>query len=165
MTRRVWVVVAAAGAVLALAAQNVDFSGIITKGERPRIAIPDLRGDAQAQGFMATLNQTLWSDVDAGGIFRMVPKTMYPTTIPQQPSDFRQPPPVVAPPRGKKGELVQPPSGGGLWVSDWSMPPSQANYLAFGYSYVQNGLFVLRAWLFDGRPPGSMSECSTLAAG
>ena len=149
MRRLVWVAVASAGALLVLAAQDFDFSGIITKGERPKMAIPDFRGDAQAQSFMGAFNQTLWSDVEAGGIFRMVPKTMYPTTIPQQPSDFRQPPPVMPAPRGKKGELVQAPSGGGLWMSDWSSPPSQANYLAFGYTAVQNGLLVLRGWLFD----------------
>ena len=34
-------------------------------------------------------------------------------------------------------------------MSDWSGPPASANYLAFGYTAVQNGVFVLRGWLFD----------------
>src|SRR5262249_10522426 len=35
------------------------------------------------------------------------------------------------------------------WITDWSGPPVQANYLAFGYTAVQNGVLVLRGWLFD----------------
>jgi TolB protein len=34
-------------------------------------------------------------------------------------------------------------------MSDWAAPPASANYLAFGYTAVQNGVFVLRGWLFD----------------
>src|ERR1035438_3852949 len=83
------IVLALAGVLLVVKAQEHDFSVIISKGERPALAVPDLRGDAQAQSFMGALNSTLWSDLDGGGIFKMVPKTMYPTTVPQQPSDFR----------------------------------------------------------------------------
>ena len=59
----------------------------------PAIAIPDLRGAGEAQAFMPAFNQTLWADISGGGIFKMVPKTMYPTTVPQQPADFTQPAP------------------------------------------------------------------------
>ena len=34
-------------------------------------------------------------------------------------------------------------------MQDWSSPPAQANYLAFGYTAVQNGVLVLQGWLFD----------------
>jgi len=121
----------------------------IEGGQRPAMAIPDLRGSGDAQGLMAAFNETLWGDVQGAGLFRMVPKTSYPASIPQQPSDFRTPPPVVETPRGRRGAMVTPQTGGGLWMSDWSGPPVSANYLAFGYSAVQNGVFVLRGWLFD----------------
>jgi TolB protein len=97
---------------------------------------------------MATFNSTLWSDLDGGGIFKMVPKTMYPTTVPQQPSDFRTPPPPGNAPL-RRGQAPPPQSGGGLWMADWSGPPAQATYLAMGYAAAQNGLFVLRGWLID----------------
>jgi TolB protein len=135
--------------VFLLAAQDYDFKGIITKGERPAIAIPDFRGEGQVQGFMAAFNQTLQADVASAGLLKMVPKTMFPAAIPQQPSDFRQPPPVVQAPRSRRGQVVQPPTGGGLWMTDWSGPPVSANYLAIGYTFVQANLFVLKGWLLD----------------
>src|ERR1017187_6654360 len=145
------IVLALAGVLLGGKGQEHDFSVIISKGERPALAVPDLRGDAQAQGFMAALNSTLWSDLEGGGIFKMVPKTLYPTTVPQQPSDFRMPPPLnnTPPARGRKAQPPPPQSGGGLWMADWSGPPPQATYLVMGYTAVQNGLFVLRGWLID----------------
>jgi TolB protein len=133
------IAMAAAATLLVLGAQQTDFSGIINKsGQIPAIAVPDLRGDAGAQAFMGTFNQTLWSDLESSGILRMVPKTQYPTTVPQQLTDFKVRP--AAPP---------PSDGGGLWLSDWAGPPPQANYLAIGYSAVQNNLFVMRGWLVD----------------
>src|SRR5581483_5275627 len=54
--------------------------------------------------------------------------------VPQQPSDFR------APVGGQKA---------GPWLTDWSGPPVSANYLAFGYTAVQNGQIVLYGWLYD----------------
>ncbi len=35
--------------------------------------------------------------------------------------------------------------------TDWSGPPPNANYLAFGYTAVQNNQIVLYGWLFDVR--------------
>src|SRR5512138_2992582 len=134
MKRLIWFAAAAAAGTLALlTAQDLKLS--ITEGQRPAMAIPDLRGDAQAQPFMGALNETLWNDVSSAGYFKMVPKTMYPKAFPQQPGDFRQAPqPAPAPARGRRQETTVPPSGGGLWVSDWSGPPVSANYLVFGYS-------------------------------
>jgi len=150
MRRVFWTAMAYAGVLLGLAAQQGhDFTAVITKGERPAIAVPDLRGDGQAQGLMAGLNETLWGDLDGAGIFKMVPKSMYPPTVPQQPSDFRMPAPPSNAPLRRGQAPPPPPSGGGLWMQDWSSPPAQANYLAMGYSAVQNNLFVLRGWLID----------------
>jgi TolB protein len=118
----------------ALSAQ--DFSGTISKGQQPHIAIPDLRGTGDAQKFMAAFNQTLWNDVNGSGLLKMVPKTSYPLTVPQQPSDFDS--------NSTPGQNL-----GGRAMSDWAAPPASANYLAFGYTAIQNGVFVLRGWLFD----------------
>jgi TolB protein len=104
---------------------------------------------------MSTFNQTVWADVSGGGMLKMVPKTMYPTTVPQQPTDFTQPAPQQPPPRGRGTQLAAPTSGGGRWLTDWSGPPVSANYLAFGYTAVQNGVLVLRGWLYDLRNPAS----------
>lgn len=142
-----------AGAMLLLAQDTVNL-GTITKGERPAIAIPDLRGSGAAQAFMGAFNETLWSDVSGSAIFKMLPKTIYPTSVPQQPADIQQPAAPAAAPRGRRGELTAAPSGGGRWLSDWSSPPVSANYLAFGYTAVQNDVFVLRGWLYDVRNPG-----------
>src|ERR1700683_151645 len=71
---------------LAPAAQ--DFSCVLSKGQPAPLAIPHLRGSGDAQKFMAAFNQTLWNDVNGSGLLKMVPKTSYPLTVPQQPSDF-----------------------------------------------------------------------------
>ncbi len=143
----IWCALAAAGALALLTAQDVRI--YLQEGQRPAVAIPDLRGDSQAQPFMGSFNQILWSDVEGSGFFRMVPKTMYPKGTPQQPSDWRQPP---APAPVTRGRTQQPPaaqSGGGYWLADWSGPPVSANYVAFGYTAVQNGVLVLYGWLYD----------------
>src|SRR4051794_17210900 len=80
-----------AGTILLLAQQSTVDLGVITKGDRPAMAIPDLRGAGEAQGLMPAFNQTLWADISGAGIFKMIPKTSYPTSVPQQPSDFTQP--------------------------------------------------------------------------
>ena len=116
----------------------------------PVIAIPDFRGSGDAQKFMGAFNETLYNDVNGSGLLKIVPKTSLPLFVPQQPSDFQQPaPPPAAPNRGRTPQMTQAASGGGRWMQDWSSPPVQANYLAFGYTAVQNGVFVLQGWLFD----------------
>jgi len=148
MKKLIWLAIAAAGGLALLAAQDARIT--IVGGTKPNIAIPDFRGDSQAQPLMSVFNQTLWGDVEGSGLFKMVPKTMYPTTVPQQPSDFRTPPPAPQQGRVRGGQQMSvPQTGGGLWMSDWSSPPASANYFAMGYTAVQNGVFVLRAWFFD----------------
>src|SRR4051812_33851944 len=96
-------IVLAVGSVLAIAVaqQPTVVLDPITKGERPSIAIPDFRGAGEAQGLMSVFNQTVWGDVSGGGVLKMLPKTSYPTTVPQQPSDFTQPTAPVEQPRGR----------------------------------------------------------------
>ncbi len=148
-----WLLVLPVGALLVLTAQqNRDFTGIINKNqELPKIAIPDFRGAGDAQKFMAVFNQTLAADVEGSGQVKLISRSMMPPFVPQQPSDFVQPPPApVESPNRRGGQAISvPQTGGGRWIRDWSSPPASANYLAFGYAAVQNNVFVLRGWLYD----------------
>src|SRR5512133_3874496 len=83
----------ALAALIGAAQQGPDIEGIISKYQTVKIAIPDFRGAGAAAGLTGAFNQTLWADVEGSGLFKMVPKTMYPLTVPQQPGDFRTPPP------------------------------------------------------------------------
>src|SRR5260370_9666018 len=151
MQKSIWLAVASAGALFVLMAQ--DASIIVTKGALPVIALPDLRGAGYAQRFMAASNEPLSDDVKGAGRFKIAAKTSLPTFVPQQPSDFQQPPPprVERPARGRQEppEPGGPLTGGGYWMQDWSSPPAQANYLAFGYTAAQNGVLVLQGWFYD----------------
>jgi TolB protein len=123
--------------ILIAAASGVVYAqitGIVGgKGEKPTIAVPDFRGSGDAQNFMGVFNRTLFNDLDTSGQLKMIPKTLYPVQVPQQPADFR------------------PTSGQGLAMADWSGPPPNANYLAFGYTAVQSNQIVLYGYLFDVR--------------
>ncbi|MGB9604363.1 MAG: translocation protein TolB [Bryobacteraceae bacterium] len=120
----------------------------ITKGDRTRIAVPDLRGSGQAEGLMAVFNRTLWNDLESSGLFDLAPKSLYPLLFPQRPEDFRRPVP------GKPD-----PAGRGLWLRDWADPPVNANYLAFGYAGVQADSFVFFGWLYNtGLPEPSSAQ-------
>jgi TolB protein len=137
-----------AGALLALWAQ--DFSGTVPgHGTKPRIAVPDFRGTGVAPNLMNAFNQTLWSDLETSGQFNMVPKTMYPKAVPQQPSDLRLPPPAPGMQRKRGQEISVPQTGGGLWMTDWSGPPVNSNFLAFGYTAIQSGVLVLYGNFYD----------------
>jgi TolB protein len=144
MKRALWFTAAFAGLLFVLAAQQSDIKIIVTGGTFTKIAVPDLRGSGAAQQFMNAFNETLYNDLDASGLFKMVPKTMYPLQTPQQPTDFREPPAAQS---SRPGQ--QPANGSGLWLSDWSSPPVSANYLVFGYTAVQNNVLVLYGWLFN----------------
>lgn len=106
--------------------------GTITGGEKGALAVPDFRGSGEAQPLMGTFNSVLWTTLNESGIFRMVPKTSYPLAVPQRPQDFN-----AAPATGAARPAV------GLALQDWSGPPPNANYLAFGYAAVQDGRLVL----------------------
>ena len=103
MKKLVCLAIASAGVLLVLSAQireEIDKSG----GTRPTIAIPDLRGSGEAQALMGAFNDTLRPDVSSSGMVKVAPKTSYPLTIPQQPSDFTQPPAPSDIPRARKGD-------------------------------------------------------------
>jgi TolB protein len=114
-----------------------DIIGTVVGGAMPTIAIPDFRGSGDVAPYMNTFNQTLFSDIQDSGLFKMVGKSLYPLVSPQQPSDFQQP--GAGPAAGRRAP----------WLSDWSSPPVNAKYLAFGYAATQNNQIVLSGWLFD----------------
>lgn len=103
-------------------------------GEKPTIAVPDFRGSGVAAPLMDVFNRTLFRELQDSGRLKMAPKTVYPLSIPQQPSDFKAP----------VGGQSQ-----GPWVSDWSGPPVNANYLAFGYTAATGGQLSLFGWLYN----------------
>jgi TolB protein len=137
MAKFPWIA-AAATAILLTAQQRPDITGDVAKSGQhlPVLAVPDFRGAGDSQPFTAAFNQTLWSDLDGSGLVKLAPKTMYPTVVPQQPSDLLDPRPDVQ-------------KGGGRLMSDWSNPPAQANYLAFGYTAAKEGLFVAFGYFYD----------------
>ncbi|HJZ99788.1 MAG TPA: hypothetical protein VKE70_24940 [Candidatus Solibacter sp.] len=102
----------------------------------PTIAVPDFRGAGDSAAFMNAFNQTLFSDIQDSGLFRMGAKSFYPLVVPQQPSDFQAP--------GPSTPARRPP-----WLTDWSSPPVSAKYLAFGYAASQSNQLILSGWLFD----------------
>src|SRR5580704_2227341 len=116
--------------IAALVGAQQIVAPISGRGEKPNIAVPDFRGTGDAQKFMGVFNSTLFNDLQGSGQLKMIPKTLYPVQVPQQPSDFRQ---------------------GGPAFADWSGPPPNANYLAFGYTATQNNQIVLYGFLFDVR--------------
>ena len=114
-------------------AQDRIVIDLMSKGGKGAIAIPDLRGTGAAQPLMSAFNTTLWNEIDGAGIFRMVPKTSYPLQVPQTANDW------------KPGNTP----AGGLALRDWSGPPVNAAYMAFGYTAVQNNRLVLYGWFYN----------------
>jgi TolB protein len=122
----------------ALYGQNADIITRLTGGKQPVIALPDLRGSGEAQGWMQVFNLTLFEEINGARLFKIAPKSFYPLAVPQQPADWK------------------PPVGGrsaGPWLTDWSGPTVGANYLAMGYTAIQNGQLVLFGWLYDVTQP------------
>ena len=139
----------AAGAIFLQGYQD-RFEGKIQKDAgKPRIAVIDFRGAGDAQKLMAIFNTTLWDELSNSGVLEMVGKSFYPLEIPQQPQDFK--PPTTAAPlrRGDPPRTVK----NGPWLADWSGPPTNTDYLTFGYTAVQDGRLVLRGFLFNVRQP------------
>jgi TolB protein len=129
------------GLMLALtfyaAAQDILIN--IVGGDRPTIAIPYFRGSGEAEKFMSSFNETLNDEIEGAGVLKLVARSMMPRGNPQVPQDFK--------PAGNTG------NGGGYWITDWSSPPVNAKYLAFGYTGIQEDRLVLFGWLYDVTQP------------
>ncbi len=144
---KILAVVALLPVALSLHGQQPQIQGVISSAERPAIAVADMRGTGDAQRNMDTFNSTLWDELQNAGILKMVAKSVYPLEVPQRPQDFK--PPAV-PANARRGT---PPTRTGPWLTDWSGPPVSANYLAFGYTAVQDNRLVLFGWLFNTGQP------------
>jgi len=104
-----------------LSAQGEVTTIKIIKSELTVIAVADMHGTGAAEQYMDVFNKTLWDELAYTGQIKLAPKTSYPLQLPQQASDFK--PPVM--------------------FSDWTRPPVGANYLAFGYTGVQDDQILL----------------------
>lgn len=142
------IVALAAGAIFLQGYQD-RFEGKIQKDVgKPKIAVIDFRGVGEAQNLMSTFNTTLWDELSNSGVLEMVGKSFYPLEIPQQPQDFK--PPTLAPARrGEPAKTVK----NGPWLTDWSGPPTNTTFLAFGYTAVQDGRLLLKGFLFNVTQP------------
>jgi TolB protein len=125
---------------LLCAQQGPAFKGVIqANGQKPAIAIPDFRASGAASQYIAAFNSTVRSDIENSGALTFVAKSMYPSQVPQQPSDLiagAAPSQQTGSPQGKR-------------LADWGTPPISANYLGIGYAAEQNSQFVLFGWLYD----------------
>jgi len=115
--------------VFVLTAQNADITGVISGGEKLRLAVPEFRGAGDAQKFMRVFNDTLWNELDSAGVVKLVGKDVYPLNTPQRPEDFA--------PTGR------------MQLTEWSGTPVNANNLAFGYTAVQDGRLLLLGYLYN----------------
>ena len=129
-TRNLTLLLVTAALVMVFAlsmAGQADFTSIIKKGDLPVIAVVDMHGTGAAQQYMDVFNKTLWDELAYSGQIRLAPKTSYPLQVPQQAGDFQ--PPVM--------------------FTEWTRPPVNANYLAFGYTGVQDNQIVLFGNFFN----------------
>jgi len=114
-----------------LPGQRTEITGTISSGEKPTIAVADMHGTGAAEQYMDVFNKTLWDELANTGQIKLAPKTSYPLQLPQQASDFKPP----------------------AMFSDWTRPPVSANYLAFGYTGVQDDQILLFGNFFNvGQP-------------
>ena len=123
-----------AGAVL-LPGQRTEINGTITSGEKPSIAVADMHGSGAAEQYMDAFNKALWDELANTAQLDLVAKTKYPLVLPQQASDFKPP----------------------AMFSEWNRPPVSANYLAFGYTAVQDDQILLFGNLFNLAQPDAQS--------
>src|SRR5579872_673409 len=92
MTKKLLPIALAAMTLMPCAWAQVIY-GTVMKGDMPTIAVPDFRGAGDSAPYMNAFNQTLFSDIQDSGLFKMAGKSLYPLVTPQQPSDFQPPAP------------------------------------------------------------------------
>jgi TolB protein len=127
-----------ATAVPFLTAQDPTITGTIVGRDSTRIAVPDFKGKGATAALMARFNEVVWEDLADSGVLDLVAKTNYPLDVPQSPSDLRPPTMVNGQPQRQ-----------GMWLTDWSNPPVNTNYLAIGAADVNGTSLVLRGALLN----------------
>ena len=109
-------------ATLGLSAQDWIRTGTGLGVEKIRLAAPDFKQittDSGTNNLATTFNTTLQNDLQNAGIFEMVSRSFWPTSLPGAPQEVH--------------------------LADWSSPPPNANMLAFGNLGVQGGSLMCRA--------------------
>jgi TolB protein len=121
-----------------------QIEGYIQKNPgKPLVAVTDFRASGAAASYIAAFNSTVASDLQSSPLINLVPKTMYPLDVAQQPSDLIG---GVAPPSARPVRPM------GKRLTDWSLPPISANYLGFGYGAEDRGMFVVFGWFYSASP-------------
>jgi TolB protein len=107
-------------------AQDWVVAGTNLGSQRIRLAAADFKpvgDDPQTAGLKATFDATLYADLNNGGIFDLVSKSMNPLVTPGAPQ-----------------EMV---------LAQWSAAPASASMVAFGALSATNGKLAVSGWLFD----------------
>ncbi len=143
----------AAGAIFVHGQDQIK-GNVVGRQQKSKMAVIDFHGAGDAQKFMVTFNTTLWDELSNSGVLEMVGKSFYPLDVPQQPQDFKAPTTYSPLRRGDPPRTVK----NGPWLTDWSGPPTNADYLTFGYTAVQDGRLLLRGFLFNVRQPDVASS-------
>ncbi|MGH9624474.1 MAG: TolB family protein, partial [Bryobacteraceae bacterium] len=128
------------GAGLLSAQQPPQITGVITHPGKPLIAVTAFRGAGAAAPLMDLFNQTVMSDLQGSPLVNFVPRTLYPTQVPQTSTD------LIA------GVKTANQAVNGLRLTDWSLPPTSAGYLGFGYGAEDHGMFVIFGWFYTADP-------------
>lgn len=144
----------ALAAVAAWSQQRSDMVLKLSGGTTRKIALPDFRGSGAAAPLANIFNQTVYAGIQQSGLLETAAKSFYPLNPPQQESDLRAAP-AAAPAR--QGAALEPPTCGGLCLSDWANPPVEAAYLGFGYLAEQGGQLVAIGHLFTTSVPDVQS--------
>jgi TolB protein len=113
---------------LGLSAQDWIRTGTGLGVEKIRLAAADFKritNDSGTNNLAMTFDTTLQSDLKSAGIFDMVSRSFWPTSIPGAPQEVH--------------------------LAEWSSPPPNANMLAFGNLSVQSGYLNVQGWLYDTR--------------
>ena len=147
-------VVASLIGLAALVGQDRIVIELMGKGGKGVMAVPEFRGSGAAQQFMPVFNQTLWSELDTSGLFRMAPRTSYPLNVPQRPEDWM--PEESRPALGARptpAATAQAQRELGRRLRDWAGPPVNATYMTLGYTGEQGGRLVLQGWFYNVAQP------------
>lgn len=113
-----------------LSAQDWIRTGTGLGVEKIRLAAADFKTitpDSGTQNLAMTFNTTFYNDLQNAGIFEMVSRSFFPTSVPGAPQEVH--------------------------LSDWGNPPPNASMLAFGNLGVQGGTLNVQGWLYDTKNP------------
>jgi TolB protein len=133
-------ILALAGFALVSAQQPPQITGVITHPGKPLIAVTAFRGAGGAAPLMDIFNQTVMNDLEGSPLVNFVPRTLYPTQVPQTSTEL------------VPGVKAANEAANGLRLTDWRLPQTSAGYLGFGYGGEDHGMFVIFGWFYTTDP-------------